>query len=192
MKITMTGTDFNRIMRVCIPALSKDDVREELRHIDIQCNGEGEGCATALDGYTLAQTRFACQGPRCRFHIPPHKKVRNDCTIEITLEDEKISVSDGVETVTRPAYHGQQIDHAAICKGAQAKKKRATIAFDGRLLMRALKCHAGPYKEPVFLEIYGPNDAAILHTVNTCGMVLPMRIEPKEGTPVFWDMRENA
>lgn len=191
MKITMTGTDFNRIMRVCIPALSKDDLREELRHIDIQCNGEGEGCATALDGYTLAQTRFPCQGPRCRFHIPPHKTVRNDCTIEITLEDEKISVSDGVETVTRPAYHGQQIDHAAICKGAQTKKKRATIAFDGRLLMRALKSHSGTYRKPVFLEIYGPHDAAILHTSDTCGLVLPMKLEPMED-PAFWNMGKNA
>jgi len=192
MKITMTGTDFNRIMRVCIPALSKDAVRAELCHIDIQCNGEGEGCATALDGFTLAQTRFACQGPRCRFHIPAHKTVKNDCIIEITLEDGKISVSDGVETVTRPALQFDGIDHAAVCRSAQGNKKRATIAFDGRLLMRALKSHATSYREPVFLEIYGPHDAAILHTANTCGMVLPMRIEPKEGTPVFWDMRENA
>lgn len=191
MKITMTGTDFNRIMRVCIPALSKDDFREELRHIDIQCNGEGEGCATALDGYTLAQTRFACQGPRCRFHIPPHKTVRNDCEIEITLKDGKISVSDGVETVTRPALQFDGIDHAAVCRNAQGKKKRATIAFDSRLLMRALKSHSGTYRKPVFLEIYGPHDAAILHTSDTCGLVLPMKLEPMED-PAFWSMGENA
>ena len=39
MKITLTGTDFNRIMRVCGPAVSKDDVRESLQHIELQCNG---------------------------------------------------------------------------------------------------------------------------------------------------------
>ena len=43
MKITLTGTDFNRIMRVCGPAVSKDDVRESLQHIELQCNGRTGG-----------------------------------------------------------------------------------------------------------------------------------------------------
>lgn len=106
MKITLTGTEFNRIMRICIPALSKGGFREALEYIEIQCNGQGEGCATACDGYTLMQTRFSCQGDKGIYMIRPTKTVRNDCTIEITKEDGKISISDGTETITRPDYGG--------------------------------------------------------------------------------------
>lgn len=192
MKITMTGTEFNRIMRVCIPALSKDDVRQALRYINIQCNGEGEGCATALDGTILAQTRFNCQGQRGSLFIPAHKTVPNDCEIEITQEEGKISISDGVETITRKVPEFDVIDYAAICKGAQAKKKSITIAFNPKLMMQALKSYKDR-ENLVCMDIYGAIDAAVLYNDTACGLLMPVRMAyPEERTPVFWDMRENA
>lgn len=191
MKITMTGTDFNRIMRVCIPALSKDDAREVLRYINIQCNGEGEGCATALDGHMLAQTRFACQGDRGSLYIPAHKTVPNDCEIEITQEEGKISISDGVETVTRPAIPHDAIDHSAITKGAQSKEKSITIAFNPKLMMQALKSYKDR-ENLVCMDIYGPADGAILYNNTARGLLLPVRLAfPEKITPEFWDMREQ-
>lgn len=188
-KFTLTGTEYNRIMRVCSPALSKDDVRETLRYIEIQCNGQGTGCATALDGFTLAQTRFSMQGPRCKFFLPPAKTVRNDCMIEITLTDEEISISDENETITRKRAKPPLIDHYKILTDAQAHKKRATIAVNPHILIRALKSHAHA-REPVFLEIYGMHEPIVLHSHYSCGIVLPMRLDEQQD-PEFWQMEDE-
>lgn len=190
MKITLTGTDFNRIMRVCSPALSKDDARVSLRHIEIQCNGQGEGCATGCDGYTLAQTRFPCQGERGTVMIRPYKTVRNDCAIEITKDGDKVSISDGVETYTRPEPVAPYIRHADICKSAQANKKQTTIAFDARTLARALKSYCGAHDAVIF-EIYGADRPVVLHSDQACGLVLPMRVAGEREEPRFWRMEEE-
>lgn len=194
MKITLTGAEFNRIMRVCIPALSKDDERECLRCIEIQCNGHGEGCATGCDGYTLAQTRFACQGERGTCMIRPHKTVRNDCTIEITKDGETVSISDGVETYTRQENATHYICHAHICKSAQKNEKRATIAFNPQMLARALKSYNKAHGLVVF-EIYGPEQPVVLHAGgkfrDPCGLVLPLRLTSASEEPEFWEMEEK-
>lgn len=190
MKITLTGTDFNRIMRVCGPAVSKDDVRESLQHIEIQCNGQGEGCATGCDGYTLAQTRFPCQGERGTVMIRPYKTVRNDCAIEITKDGGTVSISDGVETCTRQEPTAPYICHANICKSAQANEKRATIAFNPRMLANALKSYGNAH-DVVTLEIYGPDQPVVLHSGQACGLVLPKRVNGDHTEPVFWRMEEE-
>lgn len=185
----MTGTEYNRIMRICTSGVSKEEVRESLQYIEIQCNGQGTGCATACDGWMLAQTSFPMQGPRCTFLLPPAKTVRNDCIIEITLTEDEISVSDGKETVTRKRAKLPYIDHHKICTGAQEHQKRATIAVNPHLLMRALKSHTHA-SEPVFLEIYGIHEPVVMHTRYSRGIVLPLRlVEQKD--PEFWKMEDE-
>lgn len=176
-------------MRACSPALSKDNVRESLQYIEIQCNGQGVGCATALDGWIMTQTRFSMQGPRCTFLLPPAKTVRNDCTIEITIKGDKISISDEVETITRKLAEVPYVDHHKIGTGAQEHQKRATIAVNPHILMRALKTHAHR-GEPVFLEIYGPYEPIVVHSRYSCGLALPVRVDARED-PEFWKMEEE-
>lgn len=186
----MTGTEFNRIMRICTPALSKDSVRQCLQYIAIESNDKGEGCAIACDGFTMVQTRFSCKGTKGRFLIRPFKTVRNDCEITITKNGDEVSVTDGVETVTRKEPGGGYIDHYKICAGAQEHQKRATIAFDSRLLAKALKSHTRA-RETVFLEIYGPTDPMVVHSSQACGLVLPMRVNTDYEEPEFWKMEEE-
>lgn len=63
MKITMDGAEFNRIMRVCGPALEKKgNSRPVLEHIEIRCAG-GVGAATGCDSVHLAQCRFEYEAP---------------------------------------------------------------------------------------------------------------------------------
>lgn len=169
--------------------MSKDDAREALRYIEIQCNGQGTGCATALDGFNLAQTRFSMQGPRCTFLLPPAKTVRNDCIIEITLTEEEISISDEVETITRKRAKLPFVDHYKICTAAQEHQKRATIAVNPHILMQALKCHAHA-SAPVFLEIYGMHEPIVVHSRYSCGIVLPMRSDEQK-SPDFWKMEDE-
>jgi len=191
MRITLTGTDFNRIMRVCGPAVSKDDVRESLQHIEIQCNGQGEGCATGCDGYTLAQTRFPCQGERGTVMIRPYKTVRNDCAIEITKDGGTVSISDGVETCTRQEPAAPYICHADICKAAQEGEPKITIAFSAQLLKQMLKSYSAG-RQIVYLEIREADKAVIVKSsYNACGLVLPMRINGDYKEPEFWRMEEE-
>lgn len=188
-KFTLTGTEYNRIMRACSPALSKDNLREALRYIEIQCNGQGEGCATGLDGFIMTQTRFSMQGPRSTFLLPPAKTVRNDCIIEITLTEEEISISDEVETITRKRANIPYVDHYKIGTDAQKHDKRATIAVNPHSLMRALKTHAN-MGQPVFLDIYGYDKPLVVHSRYTCGLFLPVRMESKKD-PQFWKMEDE-
>ena len=185
----MTGTEYNRIMRACSPALGKDDAREALRYIEIQCNGQGEGCATGLDGFIMTQTRFSMQGPRSTFLLPPAKTVRNDCIIEITLTEDEISISDEVETITRKRANIPYVDHYKIGTDAQKHDKRITIAVNPHILMRALKTHAN-MGEPVFLDIYGHDKPLVVHSRYTCGLFLPVRVESKKD-PQFWKMEDE-
>lgn len=191
MKITLTGTEFNRIMRICIPALSKEGIREALEYIEIQCNGQGEGCATACDGYTLMQTRFSCRGDKGTYMIRPTKTVRNDCTIEITKEDGKISISDSMETITRPDYGGPYISHANICRKAQKGKPRITVAFSAKLLERMLKSFAAG-RQIVYLEMRDPEKVVVVKSsYGACGLVVPMRTGEDYEEPEFWHMEDE-
>lgn len=188
MKITLNGADYNRVMRVCGPAISQEKIREALQYIEIQCNGQGEGCATACDGYILAQTRFSCHGDKGAYLIRPTKTVRNDCIIEIAKENGKISISNGEETVTRTEFASSYICHADICKNAQKGKPKVTIAFSARLLRQMLKSYAAG-RQIVYLEMRGPENAVVVKSsYGACGIVMPMRIDEDYEEPEFWRM----
>lgn len=184
MKITLASEDFNRIMRVCVPALaSPSDPHESLKYIQVRCNGDGEGCATALDGYTLAQTRFPCTGEACEMLIPKHKNVRKDCIVTIEQKDDEISISDGIETVTRKAVKGPFAATDAIVKTAQAHETTITVHMNRYRLKNALRSYANS-GSVLQMEIRLNDSAVILRGEDACGLALPVRVD---GTCSLWN-----
>lgn len=191
MKITLNGADYNRIMRVCGPAISQEKRDEALQYIEIQCNGQGEGCATACDRCILSQTRFSCHGDKGVYLIRPTKTVRNDCIIEIAKENGKISISNGEETVTRAECASSYFCHADICKKAQKGKPKVTIAFSVRLMKQMLKSY-DTGRQIVYLEMRGPENPVIVKSSDGgCGLALPVRINKEYEEPEFWRMEAD-
>ena len=192
MKVIISGYDFNRIMRVCMPSLSKDTTRLPLMYILLECNGNGTGCATSLDGFTLAQTRFPCEGDACKMLIFPLKKVNNDLPVVIENDGDKTSITSDDTTITKkvPAA-GCYVDHTKIAKGAQGKKKTATIAFNPNLLATIIKSHKD-HSKPLFFDIYGEDDAVVVSTGESIGLLLPVRVMHERDTPEFWEMIANG
>jgi len=186
-QIFIEGEVFNEIMRVCSPAVSKDDVRKQLQFIEIQCNGQGEGCATALDGFVMSQIRFECEGVACKGLIPPRKKVKKDKTVEICFSDHETSISDGDEiTFYKTPDVDDYVNHAKIAKDAQKKAKSITIALNPSLLKRVIKSHEDRGR-PLFLDIYGEEDAIVVHSEYSAGLLLPIRSYSKN-EPEFWEL----
>lgn len=186
MKITLASEDFNRIMRVCVPALeTASSPHESLKYIQVRCNGEGEGCATALDGYTLAQTRFPCTGEACEMLIPKHKNVRKDCIVTIEQKGDEISVSDGIETVTRKAVKGPFAATDAIIRNAQEPETTITVHIDRHRLRNALRSYANS-GSVLQLEIRQADGAIIVRGLDSCGLVLPMQVHRELEQARFW------
>lgn len=192
MKIIISGEDFNKIMKTCVPALAKDSIRPALAFIEIDCNGNEEGCATALDGYVMAQTRFKCSGDAGRMLLFPCKPVpKNVDIVEIKSEDKRTIVSYGDYSFSRSVPDsGWCVNHAKIARDALAKKKTIRIALNPMLLSRVLKSHADKY-EPLFMDIYGSGDAVIVHTEYTVGLLLPMVTHGNAKDPEFWKEQEK-
>ena len=193
MYITLNGSDFNRIMRVCVPAVSHDTMRPGLCHILIECNGEGEGCATALDGFVLAQTRFPANGERWKMLLFPHGPVSEDCTVTLEYKDGRSSISDGEMILSRivPAP-GTYVKHHEVTKNTQKHKKSITITLNPPILKQILKCLVRG-RSPLHLDIYGPNDPIVVHSDNGAGLLLPMRTAPEFAQePDFWEMIEDG
>lgn len=192
MRIALDGIEFNRIMHVTVPALSKDENRPELQYIKIETkietDGQGHGCATALNGYTCAQTCFFCEGDSGEMLLPKYKAVRDDCIIEILREGDTVSISDGREE-TR--FHhvpdaSKYVDHASLARKWEEGNPIVKFAINPKLLRNALKSYekqecAVPI---VIIEIYGKERAIIgkitphlsLLFINRCGVIFPIRV----------------
>lgn len=188
MKITLSGYDFNRVMRVCTPSLSKDTARLPLMYILFECNGEGIGCATSLDGFTLAQTRFNCEGDACKMMVFQHAKVKDDLGVVIESNGERTSISVDDVTITKNVPPAEQyVNHTKICKDAQKKKKTITIAFNPNMLSTIVKSHKD-HSAPLFFDIYEEQDAVVVHTGVSAGLLLPVAIRREINSPEFWEM----
>lgn len=186
-RIFIESETFNEIMRVCTPAVSKDETRKYLQFIEIQCNGQGEGCATALDGFMMSQIRFPCKGDACKGLIPPRKKVKKDTIVNIRFSEHETGISDGEETTfCKVPDVDKYINHARIAKGAQEKEKRITIGVNPSFLKRVIKSHE-ERGGALFLDIYGEDDAIVVHSEHSYGLLLPVK---SYGTsdPEFWEM----
>lgn len=175
MKITMDGAEFNRIMRVCIPALDKKGSRPVLEHIEIRCAG-GVGAATACDSIHLAQCRFEYEGDDGMFMLPRHRTVSNGSRITINVKGDKISISDGEETVTRNLCKDVPPDWRKIVTGQEEKPQAATITMSASRLRRILGSFDSN-NDAVTFEIRGPLVGVVMRGPSTYGMLLPIRVE---------------
>lgn len=82
---TVSGRDFNAIMSVCSPATSRDGSRETLERIEVRLDN-GQGIATAMDGYIMSQYRFEYRQTkplRGAWLLPRFRQMRADSTAEI-------------------------------------------------------------------------------------------------------------
>lgn len=177
MKITMDGREFNRIMRTCVPAISKDDSREALRYIEIRCKG-GVGVTTACDGVALAQCHFEYVGDDGVLLLHSHRSVKNDALITIEAKGKKISVSDDSETVVRKLAEHTHPNWKTIVDRNERKTQRASIVCNPARLRRILDSFSGN-DDSVFIEIRDDLDGIVMRGANTYAMVLPIR-ENKE------------
>lgn len=193
MTIKLMGSDFNRIMKVCAPCISSDELRNVLRYIIIECDGQGNGCATALDGFVMGQLRFKCAGDRGKLLVWPFKKVDKDKEITISSEDGVTSVSDGDETISRRTpLAGDYVDHSKIFKGAIQNKKVVKVSFNPHYLMKLLKALPKKANDCITLEIGEDVDPVVAKSNDAAGMLCPIRLHYKYESPVAWELREDG
>ena len=192
MKIVITGEDFNNIMKTCVPVLGIDTARQTLRFIGIDCGEGGEGCATALDGFVMAQTRFKYKGDAGKMLLFPCKPVKNVDEVEISNDDERTTVSYGDYSFSRKVPASSLlVDCSKIGRDAQANKKTIRIAFSPELMAKVLKSHKTGVREPLYMDIYGSNDPIVVHSKNTVGLLLPYRVNAQIKEPEFWKEQEK-
>lgn len=179
MTIKMMGSDFNRIMKVCAPCISREKLRPPLRNIIVECDGQGNGCATALDGFKMTQLRFKCAGDRGKLFVWPFKKVNKDKEITISCADGVVSVSDGEETISRKMLSADTyVDHTKLFGDAIRKEKVVAVSFNPHHLMTLLKAMPERTNSLITLEIGDP--------------VAPVRVNYKYESPVAWEMKADG
>lgn len=176
MKITMDGAEFNRIMRVCIPALEKKNGQHiALEHIEIRC-ANGVGAATGCNGFWLTQCRFEYEGDDGTFLLPRHRNVANGSRVTITTKGDKISISDGEETVTRKLCDSTTLDFGKIVSTQEEKPQAATITLSAGKLRRILNAYDHD-DDAVTFEIREGLAGVVMRAPATYGMLLPLRMD---------------
>lgn len=185
MKITLTGYDFNRIMRTCRPAIDKTGLRDVLSCIEFRCK-DGRGVASACDGFAMAQCCFSYEGDDGVFLLRSHRSVSNDAviTIRTSVNGNKISVSDGTETFIRHNVNAEYINLGNIVAGLETKKKRATFTISAGRLRKILNSFSAT-DNAVFFEIRGDLDAVVMRSLDTFALVLPVRCSEKRNVAKF-------
>lgn len=178
MKITMPGREFNRIMRTCVPALSKDETREALRHIEIRCKG-GVGVATASDSFSMAQCCFEYEGDDGVLLLRSHRNVKNDAKITIKAEGKKISVSDESETVVRKLAEHTHPNWKRIVDRCENETTKASIVLNPARLRRILDSFSRD-DDNITVEIRGGLDGVVMRGANTFAMLLPVRVDGEQ------------
>lgn len=176
MKITMLGQTFNRIMRVCSPALEKKGTGRAIEFIEIRCF-DGVGTATGCDGITLAHCQFNYEGDNGCFLLPRHRNVANGAEITITAKGDKISVSDGDETITREMH--VTLEHPNwqnVVSGIEKEAQRATITMSASRLRRILNSFENN-EDVVTFEIRGDLDGVFMRAPHTFALLLPIRTD---------------
>lgn len=177
MKITLTGHDYNRIIKGCTPAIDKYGPRKVLQEIEIVSDGNGNGYATALDGYVMNQIHFQCIGDAGKFLMQPVGKHTGDkySEIDISWDDHSVSVSDDEITITRHKEKIADLDRKKITDDRVKKGKRYAIACDPRLLVKALKACDSTDKA-IVMEFAEELDSIIIRSKQAVSLVLPLRL----------------
>lgn len=171
---TVSGRDFNAIMSVCSPATSRDGSRETLERIEVRLDN-GQGIATAMDGYIMSQYRFEYRQTkplRGAWLLPRFRQMRADSEVTLTITPKMVSADDGMTVVAAYVDQNPYVNWPKIVEDRVAKETVHRVFFQKSVLIKALKCLKG--NETLMLEMAGPKDAVMLRTLSMSGLILPM------------------
>lgn len=171
---TVSGRDFNAIMSVCSPATSRDGSRETLERIEVRLDN-GQGIATAMDGYIMSQYRFEYRQTkplRGAWLLPRFRQMRADSEVTLTITPKMVSADDGMTVVAAYVDQNPYVNWPKIVEDRVAKETVHRVFFQKSVLIKALKCLKG--NETLMLEMAGPKDAVMLRTPSMSGLILPM------------------
>lgn len=171
---TVGGRDFNAIMSVCSPATSRDGSRETLERIEVRLDN-GQGIATAMDGYIMSQYRFEYRQTkplRGAWLLPCFRQMRADSEVTLTITPKMVSADDGMTVVAAYVDQNPYVNWPKIVEDRAAKETVHRVFFQKSVLIKALKCLKG--NETLMLEMAGPKDAVMLRTPSMSGLILPM------------------
>ena len=171
---TVSGRDFNAIMSVCSPATSRDGSRETLERIEVRLDN-GQGIATAMDGYIMSQYRFEyrqTKSLRGAWLLPRFRQMRADSEVTLTITPKMVSADDGMTVVAAYVDQNPYVNWPKIVEDRAAKETVHRVFFQKSVLIKALKCVKG--NETLMLEMAGPKDAVMLRSPSMSGLILPM------------------
>ena len=171
---TVGGRDFNAIMSVCSPATSRDGSRETLERIEVRLDN-GQGIATAMDGYIMSQYRFEYRQTkplRGAWLLPRFRQMRADSEVTLTITPKMVSADDGMTVVAAYVDQNPYVNWPKIVEDRAAKETVHRVFFQKSVLLKALKCVKG--NETLMLEMAGPKDAVVLRSPSMSGLILPM------------------
>ena len=171
---TVSGRDFNAIMSVCSPATSRDGSRETLERIEVRLDN-GQGIATAMDGYIMSQYRFEYRQTKLLrgvWLLPRFRQMRADSEVTLTITPKMVSADDGMTVVAAYVDQNPYVNWPKIVEDRVAKETVHRVFFQKSVLIKALKCVKG--NETLMLEMAGPKDAVMLRSPSMSGLILPM------------------
>lgn len=171
---TVSGRDFNAIMSVCSPATSRDGSRETLERIEVRLDN-GQGIATAMDGYIMSQYRFEYRQTkplRGAWLLPRFRQMRADSEVTLTITPKMVSADDGMTVVAAYVDQNPYVNWPKIVEDRAAKETLHRVFFQKSVLIKALQCVKG--NETLMLEMAGPKDAVMLRSPSMSGLILPM------------------
>lgn len=171
---TVSGRDFNAIMSVCSPATSRDGSRETLERIEVRLDN-GQGIATAMDGYIMSQYRFEYRQTkplRGAWLLPRFRQMRADSEVTLTITPKMVSADDGMTVVAAYVDQNPYVNWPKIVEDRVAKETVHQVFFQKSVLIKALKCLKG--NETLMLEMAGSKDAVMLRSPSMSGLIMPM------------------
>lgn len=171
---TVGGRDFNAIMSVCSPATSRDGSRETLERIEVRLDN-GQGIATAMDGYIMSQYRFEYRQTkplRGAWLLPRFRQMRADSEVTLTITPKMVSADDGMTVVAAYVDQNPYVNWPKIVEDRVAKETVHRVFFQKSVLIKALKCVKG--NETLMLEMAGSKDAVMLRSPSMSGLIMPM------------------
>ena len=171
---TVSGRDFNAIMSVCSPATSRDGSRETLERIEVRLDN-GQGIATAMDGYIMSQYRFEYRQTkplRGAWLLPRFRQMRADSEVTLTITPKMVSADDGMTVVAAYVDQNPYVNWPKIVEDRAAKETVHRVFFQKSVPIKALKCVKG--NETLMLEMAGPKDAVMLRSPSMSGLIMPM------------------
>ena len=179
--VTLSGEDYNKIIKVCAPATANDmQSRPALSQIELRVL-DGKCIATGLNGYIMAQCRVNCAGDNGQYVIPVIKLNARKKQITITIHDDTVSISDGDMTYTKKACIFPYVEWEKIV--SSDIEIQYSIYLSPILLKQIASQLSGEYDSSLRLDFRSPTDAVHIVGHSVRGMILPMIVR---GDPDVW------